>query len=302
MQAHEPKTTLLSDATAAALRRAAPADAAAVRQLTREAYAKWIPVIGREPMPMTADYDAAVNEHLVDLLYVEGQLAALIEMIPETDHLLIENVAVLPSLQGRGLGRRLIGHAETVAISLGLPEIRLYTNKDFTANISLYLALGYRVDREEPFERGGTTVYMSKLPSSRLPGVRMAQDDNGSSSTEFVPAPTKPVVTIADLEKLDIRVGTIEAVELVAGSGKLSKLTVEFGDRRRTVLAGLRKERSDPKAELEGRQALFVVNLKPRRMAGLLSEAMLLDIGYADGITPVLAIPERPIPNGVRAG
>jgi hypothetical protein len=57
-----------------------------------------------------------------------------------------------------------------------------------------------------------------------------------------------------------------------------------------------------PKAELEDRQALFVVNLAPREMAGQISEAMLLDIGYADGITPVLAIPEQPIPNGVRAG
>ena len=119
---------------------------------------------------------------------------------------------------------------------------------------------------------------------------------------KFVPALTKPKVTIADLEKLDIRVGMIETVELVAGSDKLVKLAVEFGDQRRSVLAGLRNERADPKAELEGRQALFVVNLTPRTMAGQISEAMLLDIGYADGITPVLAIPERPIPNGVRAG
>jgi methionine--tRNA ligase beta chain len=119
---------------------------------------------------------------------------------------------------------------------------------------------------------------------------------------DFVPPPIKPTATMADLDKLDIRVGTIVLVELVAGSEKLVKLTVEFGDRRRSVLAGLRKERIDPKAEIEGRQALFVVNLAPRRMAGLISEAMLFDIGHADGITPVLAVPERPIPNGARAG
>jgi tRNA-binding protein len=118
----------------------------------------------------------------------------------------------------------------------------------------------------------------------------------------FAPAPTKPIIAIADLDKLDIRVGMIESVEFVAGSDKLVKLTVEFGDRRRSVLAGLRNERADPKVELEGRQALFVVNLAPRKMAGQVSEAMLLDIGYADGINPVLAIPERPIPNGVRVG
>ena len=269
---------------------------------TRKAYAQWVPVIGREPMPMKADYNTALREHLVDLLYVEGRLAALIETIPQADHLLIENVAVLPALQGHGLGRRLMAHAETLAMSLGLSEMRLYTNKDFAANVQLYLRLGYRVDREEPF-MGGTTIYMSKPldPVTRDRG-QQAQDIESSSMEGFVPAPIKPVVAITDLDKLDIRVGMIEAVELVASSDKLVKLTVEFGDQRRSVLAGLRKERSDPKAELEGRQALFVVNLTSRRMAGQLSEAMLLDIGYADGITPVLAIPERLIPNGARAG
>lgn len=89
----------------------------------------------------------------------------------------------------------------------------------------------------------------------------------------FVPAPIKPTATIADLNKLDIRVGTIDAVEFVAGSDRLVKLTVEFGDRRRSVLAGLRNERRDPKAQLEGRQALFVVNLAVRKMVGQISEA-----------------------------
>ena len=103
----------------------------------------------------------------------------------------------------------------------------------------------------------------------------------------FVPAPIEPIITIADL---DIRVGMIETVEFVVGSDKLVKLAVEFGDRRRSVLSGLRNERADPKVELDGRQARFVVNLAPRKMAGQISEAMLLDIGYADGITPVLAI------------
>ena len=120
--------------------------------------------------------------------------------------------------------------------------------------------------------------------------------------SDFVPAPIKPPVTMADLNKLDIRVGTIEVVELVPGSGKLVKLTVEFGDQRRSILASLRNERVDPQAEIEGRKALFVVNLTPRKMAGQISEAMLFDIGYADGITPVLATPERPMPNGARAG
>ena len=117
----------------------------------------------------------------------------------------------------------------------------------------------------------------------------------------MVPAPTKPQVTVDDLEKLDIRVGTIESVEEVSGSKKLVKLVVSFGDRTRTILAGLKQEREDP-TEIRGKQALFVVNLAPRKMAGNVSEGMLFDLGYLDGITPALAVPERPVPNGVRAG
>jgi tRNA-binding protein len=118
---------------------------------------------------------------------------------------------------------------------------------------------------------------------------------------EFTPAPVKPLVGVAALDALDIRVGTIERVEEVPRSEKLMKLTVNFGDHTRTILAGIRKERADPR-EVEGRQALFVLNLEPRKMAGELSEGMLFDIGYADGVTPALAIPERLVPNGTRAG
>ena len=119
--------------------------------------------------------------------------------------------------------------------------------------------------------------------------------------SDFVPTPVKPVVGIEALEALDIRVGTIEQVEDVARSEKLMKLTVNFGDHKRAILAGIKKERANPR-EIEGRQALFVVNLEPRKMAGEVSEGMLFDIGYADGLTPVLAVPQRPVPNGTRAG
>lgn len=115
------------------------------------------------------------------------------------------------------------------------------------------------------------------------------------------PAPVKPTITLADVERLDVRVGTIVAVEEVAKSTRVVRLRVDFGDRTRTILAGMKNERADPR-EIEGRQALFVVNLEPKRMAGELSEGMLFDIGFADGITPVLAVPERPVPNGARAG
>jgi len=78
-------------------------------------------------------------------------------------------------------------------------------------------------------------------------------------------------------------------------------LRVNFGDHWRTVLAGMKRERANPR-EVEGKQALFVVNLPPRKMAGVMSEAMLFDMGYADGITPVLAVPESRVPDGTRAG
>lgn len=119
--------------------------------------------------------------------------------------------------------------------------------------------------------------------------------------SEFTPAPVKPVVPFSALEALDIRVGTIERVDEVPRSTKLMRLTVNFGDHSRTILAGIRQERSNP-AEIAGKQALFVVNLEPRKMAGETSEGMLFDLGYADGVSPALAVPEWPVPNGVRAG
>jgi tRNA-binding protein len=117
----------------------------------------------------------------------------------------------------------------------------------------------------------------------------------------MTPAPVKPEISIDDLAKVDVRVGTILSVHDVAGSRSLVKLVVDFGAERRNVLAGLKRERADVRA-IEGRQALFVVNLAPRAMAGEVSEAMLFDIGYADKITPVLAVPEAAVPNGARAG
>lgn len=117
----------------------------------------------------------------------------------------------------------------------------------------------------------------------------------------FHVAPAKPNITFDVLEKIDVRVGTIESVEDVHGSNKLIKLTVNFGDHKRTILAGMKQERENPK-EIEGRQALFVINLEPRKMAGEISEGMLFDIGYADGVKPLLAVPEASVPNGARAG
>ena len=114
-------------------------------------------------------------------------------------------------------------------------------------------------------------------------------------------APIKELIALEDFEKLDIRVGTITTVAEVENSSKLMKLTVDFGDHVRSILAGIKQERKNP-FEIEGKQALFVVNLPERKMAGEISQGMLFDVGYADKLTPCLAMPEHHMPNGSRAG
>jgi tRNA-binding protein len=115
------------------------------------------------------------------------------------------------------------------------------------------------------------------------------------------PAPIKETISFKDFEKLDIRVGTITSVSDVAKSNKLMKLAVDFGDHTRSILAGIKQERENPE-EIKGKQALFVLNLPEKKMAGEVSQGMLFDIGYADNLIPCLAVPERPVPNGSRAG
>jgi len=115
------------------------------------------------------------------------------------------------------------------------------------------------------------------------------------------PAPVKPAISPDVLDRLDVRVGTVLSVDDIATSKKLLRLRVDFGDHERTIVAGLKQERANPK-EIEGKQALFVVNMEPRAMSGVMSEGMLFDIGFSDGLLPRLAIPEQPVPNGSRAG
>lgn len=136
-------------------------DAGAIAALVRAAYAKWVPLIGREPRPMTADYALAVSLHDFDLAIAGGQLVGLIETERREDHLWIENVAVLPAAQGRGLGRLLLARAEDAARRFGLNSLRLLTSAAFAENIALYERVGYRITHTEPF-MGGTTVYMAR--------------------------------------------------------------------------------------------------------------------------------------------
>ena len=123
----------------------------------------------------------------------------------------------------------------------------------------------------------------------------------GASTDTIRVAPIKPTIAFDELDQIDVRVGTIELVEDVPRSDKLVKLTVDSGDHKRSILVGMKQERQDPK-EIEGKQALFMVNLEPKKIMGEVWEGMLFDTGYADGIMPVLAMPERPVPNATRVG
>lgn len=114
-------------------------------------------------------------------------------------------------------------------------------------------------------------------------------------------AAVKPTIAFEELEKIDIRVGEILSLEDVPNSDKLVVLAVDFGSFQRQIVVGMKQERADP-TEVVGQQALFVVNLAPRKIRGVESEGMLFDIGYPDGVTPVLATPEKPVPNGTRTG
>jgi ribosomal protein S18 acetylase RimI-like enzyme len=143
------------------IRQGTVADVAAITALTRSAYAKWVPLIGREPLPMKANYSVAIARHRFDLLFVDSDLAGLIETLLRDDDLLIENVAVAPNFQKRGFGRNLIARAEQVAAQAGRRYVRLYTNSRFAENLRFYASLGYAVEREELLN-GGVAIHMVK--------------------------------------------------------------------------------------------------------------------------------------------
>lgn len=124
-------------------------------------YQKWVPIIGRKPTPMTADYTKSINEHDIYLLKSDKNIFGLIEIIKKENHIWIENVSVHPKHQGNGFGKKLLLHAEYIASINEFEFIRLQTNKEFYENIKLYNNFGYKIIREEPF-MGGKTVYMEK--------------------------------------------------------------------------------------------------------------------------------------------
>ncbi len=138
-----------------------PEDAGLIRAFVRATYAKWVPVMGREPLPMTADYDLALQKHRFVLAFDGAALAGVLETVPEADHLWVENIAVRSDLQGKGLGQRLLGLAESQARDAALPQVRLLTNAALTANVAFYQRYGFDTTATEPF-RGGFVVWFAK--------------------------------------------------------------------------------------------------------------------------------------------
>ncbi|WP_333822697.1 GNAT family N-acetyltransferase [Pinisolibacter sp.] len=144
------------------IRPAIAADAEAVRDLTRRAYAKWVPAIGREPLPMGFDQAAAIRDDRVEVMEIDGTIVGVAHLVVEDGRVLLENLAIDPDRAGRGLGRRMLARAEAVTRDLGRTRLALYTNARFGENLRFYAAAGYSVDREEAF-RGGVVVHMSKV-------------------------------------------------------------------------------------------------------------------------------------------
>lgn len=134
----------------------------------------------------------------------------------------------------------------------------------------------------------------------------MPKDHQGILSSSggtpvFEPAGQKAEIAMDVVDSVDLRIGTIVDVVPIPGANRLVTLIVDFGRDTRTVVAGIREERDDPRV-LVGRQALFYYNVPSRTIRGQVSEAMLCDVGHADGIKPALLAPEWRVPNGTRAG
>lgn len=145
-------------------RRASRDEGPLLRTITRTAYAKWVGPVGREPRPMIADHDAAVRDHWVEFVEIGGKAVAGVEMVPLDGYLLIENIAVLPEAQRRGLGDTILERAEQVARGLKLPLMRLYTHSRMGTNVDWYLKRGYAIEREEPFGDGNRVHFVKKVP------------------------------------------------------------------------------------------------------------------------------------------
>ena len=141
------------------IRKAVPADVPQIRAIARAAYAKYVPRIGQEPMPMVADFELYVGRGQTVVIEADGAIRGVMIAWPEAETYLIDNLAVDPAAQGQGLGRRLIDHAISEARRLGLSALRLYTNAAMTENQALYRHVGF-VETHRAVEYGFNRVYM----------------------------------------------------------------------------------------------------------------------------------------------
>ena len=147
--------------SARSVRAARPEDAAAIRDLVRASYARYIERIGKEPAPMLEDYAALIGAGEV-WVSVEGkEVFGVLVMRPAGDHLFVDNVAVAPDHQGKGLGRELMTFAEARVRKDGLPEIRLYTNEKMHENVAVYAKLGFE-ETGRRLDGGYRHVFMRK--------------------------------------------------------------------------------------------------------------------------------------------
>lgn len=143
------------------IRRALPADATGVAECVHAAYAPWVPRIGRQPWPMLQDYRVVIETQDAFVAECDGRLSGVLVVSETDDGFLIDNVAVLPTLQGHGIGRALLVHAEEQARAKGYDSIYLYTNEAMAENIALYARVGY-VEYERRQEQGFRRVFMRK--------------------------------------------------------------------------------------------------------------------------------------------
>ena len=141
-------------------RRAGRGDVATITELVRSTYARWVPIIGREPLPMTADYDQAVSNHIIELALLNEQVVGLIELVQDRDCIVLENVAVRTADCGKGYGQALVARAIHLTRAMGHNRMRLCTNKLMARNISIYKKMGFVIDREERTPDGRDAVHM----------------------------------------------------------------------------------------------------------------------------------------------
>ena len=135
------------------------ADTERIGAIARAAYAKYVPRIGREPPPMIADFAAFVARGVAVVIEEDDQMRGFMIAWPQADAYLVDNLAVDPLAQGRGLGRKLIDHAAAEARRLGLPALRLYTNAAMSENLALYRRIGF-IETRRAMENGLNRVYM----------------------------------------------------------------------------------------------------------------------------------------------